>query len=111
MKTVAELRRMGYKVKVSHYRWYLDEGLGSELDKAWALLARYEAEEAGHYDISNPDCCGGLTEIELSTPDGKTVKTVAECADEDGFSKKIGVNIALKRALVELKLYDFIRNN
>jgi hypothetical protein len=107
MKTVAELRRMGYKVRVNHNRWYLDEVNG-----VWDLLPRHMVEEMPDvYDSSKPDCCGGMTEIELSTPDGKTVKTVAECADVDGFCKKTGVNIALKRALVELKLYDFVRSH
>ena len=105
MKTVAQLRRENYKVRVSHFRWYLAD----EENEIWDLCPKYEALGKG-YDVSSPDVKGGRTVIELTTPDGRSVTTYSECSDSDGFRKSTGVKVALKRAFIQLKLYDLIRD-
>ncbi len=42
---------------------------------------------------------GGKTEITITFPDGSETIGVAECSKEDAFNRKLGVKIALGRAL------------
>jgi hypothetical protein len=78
--TIKSLRQNGYKVRVMHSRVY----------------------EKPNYDLKAK---GGLTEIEITTPDKtQTVKGSAKCSDVDCYSRKIGNNIALGRALKQLNL-------
>jgi hypothetical protein len=74
--TVKQLRQSGYKVRVLHTRKY------KEMEQ---LLAK-----------------GGTTTIEITTPDGKNVIGVANCADTDSYNKRLGVRIAVGRALSQL---------
>jgi hypothetical protein len=79
MLTVENLRKMGYRVKVRHTR----------------------------KTVMNPDyhyvdfsCRGGLTEVEVY--DFATQQAYlgsARCSDNDNFNRKLGVKIALGRAL------------
>ena len=80
MHTIKSLRQNGYKVRVLHSRVYVKPD--------YILQAK-----------------GGLTEIEITTPDKvSTVKGTAKCSDIDCFSRKIGNDIALGRALKQLNL-------
>lgn len=78
MKTIAQYRREGYKVRVMH---------GRVIGKNGEIQPK-----------------GGLTVIELTTPDGKTtVKGEAECHPKDAFVRKLGNVKALGRAIGALK--------
>ena len=78
--TIKSLRQSGYKVRVMHSRIY----------------------EKPDYILQAK---GGLTEIEVTTPDKRqTVKGISKCSEIDCFSRKIGNNIALGRALKQLNL-------
>lgn len=80
MHTIKSLRQCGYKVRVLHSRVY----------------------EKPNYILQAK---GGLTEIEITTPDKSlTVKGTAKCSDDDCFSRKIGNDVALGRALKQLNL-------
>ena len=64
--TIKTLRQSGYKVRVMHSRVYTKP--------EYSLQAK-----------------GGLTEIEITTPDhSQTVKGAAKCSDIDCFSRKVG---------------------
>jgi len=104
MKTVAELRAEGNKVKVIHRRWYLTD----ELRPQYFLFSKYELAE---FCVNNPvgapilgpESRGGITYVELTTPDNKTVTGVAQCSFGDNYNRRLGVNKSLGRALAQLK--------
>jgi len=85
MLTIKQLRQKGYKVRVMHTRHYISRqrigGVSSE--------------------VSN---FGGLTKIELTTPDMiTTVVGESECSPQDNFNRRLGNSIALGRALNRLE--------
>jgi hypothetical protein len=79
VKTVDDLRNIGYKVRVRHYR---------NLDKFNNILPR-----------------GGKTVVSITDEHGHTVEGLSRCSSEDGFNKKIGVAIAIGRALKNEESY------
>jgi hypothetical protein len=81
MHTVKSLREQGYKVRVYHFRNYRFNG--------WAY--------------TTPEEKGGCTEVDLIDPSGKTSKGVAMCNPKDNYNKKVGVMVALGRAMKTLK--------
>jgi hypothetical protein len=76
-KTIEELRKSGYKVRVIH-------GKVDETDP--------------HYHLS----CN-KTRIEITTPDGKELIGEARCSKGDQYNRKIGNRIALGRAFKTIK--------
>lgn len=73
IKTVDELRHIGYKVRVRHFRLF---------DNFNNILPR-----------------GGITVVRITDEHGYTVEGTARCSNHDGFNKKKGVAIAIGRAL------------
>jgi len=69
---VSELRSNGFKVRVLHHR-------------KWNLCG-----------ISN---LGGRTIVQIKTPEGQELEGEAICSKEDNYNKKLGVSIAIGRAL------------
>ncbi len=78
--TVKQLRQSGYKVRVLHTRNYK---LVEHLDN---ITKQVTAK-------------GGTTTIEITTPDGKNLTGVAHCSNQDSYNKRLGVRIAIGRAL------------
>lgn len=87
MQTVYELRKSGYKVRVSHQRYYANY-----------LLARHKAGKL----INHLTAKGGMTLVELTSPTGINVLGCARCSKKDNFNRKMGLNVALGRALAIL---------
>ena len=86
MKTIRELRYSGYKVRVLHTR-----------------PKSYECKLSGNVPVLSAK--GGTTLIEVTTPDGrKTVTGRADCSTKDSWNRKMGNNIALGRALIQLEI-------
>lgn len=79
--TVSDLRKLGYKVFVSHIR----------------VL---NMEDQSPNFVAFPR--GGKTIVEIHTPDG-VLSGAAFCSLEDNYSKKTGVKIAIGRALAGTK--------
>lgn len=83
--SIKTLRQRGYKVRVIHDRKYTKDNVFFGVQ---------------HKRISPR---GGLTTIELTTPDKKiTVSGKAKCSIEDNYNKKVGNSIALGRAFKSL---------
>jgi len=76
--TVSELRKCGHKVRVHHHRRLPQAPFNNQT----AVAAR-----------------GGKTVVEVTTPDGRTLIGIARCSKKENFNKKLGVRIALGRAL------------
>lgn len=73
MVTVKELRQSGNKVRVLHHRNTLPDG--------------------------TVFCRGGMTVVEITTKDGTDLSGSCRCRDDERYNKKVGVRIALGRAL------------
>lgn len=83
MKTIKELRQSGYKVRVYHERDTISVQTISGIAKF--LNAR-----------------GGRTEIELTTPEGRTEIAESRCSKKENFCRKTGNKIALERVFEKL---------
>lgn len=79
-ETVESLRKKNYKVRVFHFRNCAD-------------IPKY----ANH----NPK--GGRTEVQVESPDGIVVVGEAKCSKKENYCKKVGVKIALGRAMKRLE--------
>lgn len=73
MVSVASLRKSGFKVRVLHTRNTVADG--------------------------TPSCKGGSTTVEITTPDGKDLSGTARCRDDERFDRRLGLRIAIGRAL------------
>lgn len=85
METVKSLRQSGYKIKVIHHRLY-EKGDVEKFD--WR----------GEYSAK-----GGTTQLLLMSPEGIQIKAEAKCSEKDNYCRKVGVAIALGRALKNLE--------
>lgn len=74
--TVEDLRKRGFKIRVHHHRRVTGK-------------------------VVNP--LGGKTVVEITTPDGTTLVGVSRCSRKENFNKRLGVRIALGRALARRK--------
>lgn len=112
--TVEQLRREGYKVRVTHVR----DTIAQDDDWNW-LFSRYEYEEklkSGKLDFATRPSQvvfskkygdvvlphGGFTHVEVTTPDGQTVSAKYNFPRKKPFVRKEGTKIALFRALGKL---------
>ena len=73
--TIEDLRRAGYKIRVHHHRKLNTEGINAR---------------------------GGKTVVEVTTPDGTTLVGMSRCSRRENFNKRMGVRIALGRAMKSL---------
>jgi len=84
MLTVENLRKMGYRVKVRHTR------------------PIYFNNEHGRAEFS---IRGGVTEVEVyDFADQQAYVGIARCGKKDAYCRKLGVRIALGRALKTMGL-------
>ena len=72
---VHDLRKAGYKVRVLHCRRDDERVLGEVHPK------------------------GGETVIQITTPDGQDLEGRARCSDKERYNKRVGVQVALGRAM------------
>jgi hypothetical protein len=84
MTTVKELRQSGYKVRVLHHRNY----------KTYKV-----ANNPNQFVQKSIHNLGGKTEIIIDSPNGEHYEGVAICSKTDNYNKKLGVKIALGRAM------------
>lgn len=108
---IEELRKNGFRVRVTHYRPYNlvrvtqstvhEEGLvpAEEIDYLPAM-AKHELPAELHKYVKTH---GGYTVVELTSPDGVEVSEVSDCSATEPFNRRRGVTIALGRALTALK--------
>lgn len=73
--TIEELRKAGYKIRVHHHRKVCAAGINAR---------------------------GGKTVVEVTTPDGTTLVGMSRCSRKENFKKRMGVQIALGRAMKSL---------
>jgi len=73
--TIEELRKNGYKIRVHHHRKINNMSINAR---------------------------GGKTVVEVTTPDGTTLVGMSRCSRKENFNKRMGVRIALGRAMSSL---------
>ncbi len=107
MTTVKELLDDGYKVRVCHKRnlfWHLLSDEGSHVRLGCANRRLFESSSFfKEWSCTWGDAvlaCGGRTIVTVDSPDGMMkVSGKSECSLQDNYNKKIGVSIALGRAI------------
>jgi len=93
---IDDLRARGYAVHVTHRRNYYDAHLGR---RAYKAATRHEAENLGFATYA---VCptGGSTEVSIYDAGlGVQVFGSAYCSDADNFNRRLGLRMALGRAL------------
>lgn len=99
--TVKELRQNGFKVRVGHYRY---TNVQANLFALKLKITKFEGRPILDSKMTpfqkelgiSPK--GGRTTVEI-TKDGFDGKAEAICCFEDNYNRKLGVKIALGRAL------------
>jgi hypothetical protein len=91
--TIKELRQSGWKVRVTHFRYFTEYTGDVDL-----VNVREMKNEEGSY-IFWPDSHGGKTIVELRSPVGIEFKGESVCSRSDGFNRKEGIARAIVRAL------------
>ena len=113
---VEQLRKMGYQVRVTHYRYEPQQAdqmrvRGLHVDKdamtpMHELRASFELDQDnGEKDTNYMDSHGGRTVIEIRLPDGHEVNDESICSIKDPFNKRKGVRICLGRIFNKLCAY------
>jgi len=93
--SIVDLRRLGYKVRVSHFRIvntthhvpaysFLSLQRVTKIDKKNKVFEKILER-------------GGETQIELTNREGKTFNAIAECSKKDQFNRRLGNHICLAR--------------
>lgn len=96
--TVHSLRQSGHKVRVIHQRYYSPNNLNVKV-----LLSKREVHQLSNEHnqfVMLPH--GGATLVEITTPSGQNVNGISSCSIKDGFNRKLGLKIAINRALAKL---------
>lgn len=93
--TIADLRRQGYKVRVTTYRNCYSDFINS--NKTFPLRSDLIKK-----DIDKISQKGGEVWIEITSPKGDHVTGISKCSEKEQFNKKVGREIAFGRALKEL---------
>lgn len=97
LKTIKNLRQSNYKIRVIYKRRFLVMEHGKAKD---ALMSRRDAEYLWGADwVHHLQNRGGLTRIEMKTPDGRELVGESYCNNSDCYKKVEGRDIALSRAL------------
>lgn len=86
------LRRLGYSVRVTHYRKYRSYKNGKVVVD---LLPNYEA------DLKYALPRGGEVEVRILDSEQEYVG-IARCNDSDAYNKKLGVQLAITRAIEQM---------
>lgn len=88
--TVKSLRQSGWKVRVTHLRF---------VTKNSDLEATFEIRKVNKEIMQWLETKGGKTVVDLRAPDGSEFSAEAECSKKENFNRKMGLQIALNRAL------------
>ena len=90
-RNVEQLRKAGYKVRVYHGRSYYDM-FGREY-----IMSKREFENQEDV-LATISSYGGFTSVEITTPDGQTLKGKFNVRSGEQFNRKLGLKAAIGRA-------------
>jgi hypothetical protein len=92
---IHDMRKRGFKIRVRHFRVAcpaVEVGMSSPVDGVY--LVTKENRKTFSHIWSN----GGVTELDVTFPDGVTVVGRATCSLSDSYNKRLGTYIAFRRA-------------
>lgn len=91
--SVKQYRKAGYKIRVIHYRMWRSTEQPLDYSSAHTL---YKSPLV-------PLSCGGITKIIMSPPNHSKTFIIgqARCRNDEHYNKKLGIHIALSRAIKE----------
>ena len=99
--TIEQLRKAGFKVRATHYRFYKHKD-----DNVYDLLPKFALKNrADQYDPQDVSPMGGRTRVEITPSEigvmaGRTMIGEAECSIKDNYNRKYGVQLAIDRAIL-----------
>lgn len=93
--TVADLRRSGFKVRVSHNRYFKSNFMGGFKIRL-SPYTRFTENRQGVLPK------GGETTVEITDPNGVTVFGTSVCRPDEAFVKRLGLSVSIGRALKQL---------
>lgn len=99
---VETLRKRGIKLTISHHRWVTPASL-SPTPRASILTRLPKHSMHTPFLRGSIETRGGLTTAAVRLPDGREFKGEARCSCEDTYNRRLGVWIAVKRALAQAK--------
>ena len=112
--TVKQLHQQGFKVGVRHERIEKGETTINEcfdniselkfserLEKQMGRIETWMVESNGEMILP----WGGKTEVRLSSQNNRTFLGVSNCSILDGYNKKVGLKIALGRAIKQYLMF------
>lgn len=102
MITINSLKEKGYKVYVSHKRYFCEQVFNKNMEPVQAYVLRNMSQV--DRDIKkNAHPVGGMTCVSIVSPDGDVKTGCAQCCLKDNYNKKLGVQIALNRIFTHLE--------
>lgn len=122
--TIDDLKKAGYKVFITHrriweqdVRWVTKNVFKSEFDwdghsvmvphRRTPLRSFKEAVDLwGRDNLTPPVPYGGETTVTITHPDGTELEGKAPCSMMDRFNRRLGLYMALGRAIKLLKQYE-----
>lgn len=98
--TIHNLRQAGWRVEIRHFR------RGESRHTTYASARKLRDDISGSEYELQPT--GGYTKVELWEPHRRadhlpSAVGTARCSHKDAYCKKVGVQVALRRALASLK--------
>lgn len=95
---VTLLKELGFRVYVSHYRypWYMDVAPSRREIKGDKTFIERRAREIGVSPL------GGITKVMLLSPTGRWSEAEARCSRSDGFNRRAGYVMAVRKAISKL---------
>lgn len=82
---IATYRKLGYKIEVNHCRRWEKPLCGGYLTKHEMI------------DTIKPKNNGGMTVLNVTTPDGRDFSAYSICSESDNYSRQLGINLCMLR--------------
>lgn len=107
-KTIEAIRQVGGTVRIQHIRRFLKpKPRVLNLDPIVEIIEEKVTKENKVSSIEQKlgakiSPCGGVTIVEVTTPDGEKLTEKARCRENDQFNKRLGVSIALGRIIKKI---------
>lgn len=89
---VETLRKRGLKIRIRHLRYIAPHGY-------LCAVHRSVGQRFGQATMTK----GGETQVDIRLPDGREFHGEAKCSAEDTYNRRVGVWLAVKRALARAK--------
>lgn len=104
LPTIHQLRKAGYKVKISHYRYsnrYSDPVVFTAEQRFPIFLNLITRQAKKDREFAYISGKGGETVLSLKTPVGNEIVSHAKCSLKDSFNRKLGIRICIGRLVAK----------